>query len=74
MYTQESLQQTFEIPNKNLDIEFEKAYQNHNNEIPWTRKENKIATIYDGKVSQHNNSNSQDAFRQISGLCNFHMR
>ena len=34
---------TFEIPNNNLDAEFEKAYQNHNNEILWTRKENQIS-------------------------------
>ena len=43
MYTQESSQQTFEIPNNNLDVKFEKAYQNHNNEILRTRKENKIS-------------------------------
>ena len=34
MYTQGSSQQTFEISNNNLDVKFEKAYQNHNNEIP----------------------------------------
>ena len=39
MYTQGSSQQTFEIPNNNLDVKFQKAYQNHNNEILWTRKE-----------------------------------
>ena len=33
MYTQGSSQQTFEIPKNNLDVKFEKAYQNHNNEI-----------------------------------------
>ena len=42
MYIKESSQQTFEIPNNNLDVKFEKAYQNHNNEILRTRKENKI--------------------------------
>ena len=43
MYTQGSSQQTFEIPNDNLDVKLEKAYQNHNNEILRTRKENKIS-------------------------------
>ena len=43
MYTQESSQQTFEIPNNNFDIKFEKAYQNHNNKILQTRKKNKIS-------------------------------
>ena len=33
MYTKGSSQQTFEIPNNNLDVKFEKAYPNHNNEI-----------------------------------------
>ena len=33
MYTRESLQKTFEIPNNNLDVKFEKAHHNHNNEI-----------------------------------------
>ena len=34
MYTKESSQQTFKIPNNNnFDVRFEKAYQNHNNEI-----------------------------------------
>ena len=42
MYTQESTQQTVEIPNNNLEVKFEKAYQNHNNEIVQARKENKI--------------------------------
>ena len=43
MYTQGSSQQTFEIPNNNLDVKFEKAYQNNNNEILSTRKKNKIS-------------------------------
>ena len=38
MYTKESSQQTFRIPNNNLDIRFEQAYQNHNNEIVQPRK------------------------------------
>ena len=33
MYTKESSQQTFKIPNNNFDVRFEKAYQNHNNEL-----------------------------------------
>ena len=33
MYTEESSQQTFKIPNNNFDVRFEKVYQNHNNEI-----------------------------------------
>ena len=33
MYNKESSQQTFKIPNNNLDVEFERAYQNHDNEI-----------------------------------------
>ena len=33
MYTQGSSQQTFEIPNNNLNVKFEEAYQNQNNEI-----------------------------------------
>ena len=40
LYTKESSQQTFEKPNNNLDVKFEKAYQNHNNEILRTRKAN----------------------------------
>ena len=43
MYTQGSSQQTFEIPNDNLDVKFERVNQNHNNEILRTRKENKIS-------------------------------
>ena len=43
MYTQGSSQQTFETPNNNLDVKFEKAYQNQNNEILKTRKQNKIS-------------------------------
>ena len=43
MYTKGSSQQTFETPNNNLDEKFEKAYQNRNNEILWTKKENKIS-------------------------------
>ena len=43
MYTHGSYQQTFETPNNNLDVKFDKAYQNHNNEILRTRKENKIS-------------------------------
>ena len=38
MYTKGSSQKTFEIPNNNLDVKFEKAHQNHNNEILQTRK------------------------------------
>ena len=48
MYTDENSQQTFKIANNNLDVRFEMAQQNHNNEIPQTRREN--ITIYDGKV------------------------
>ena len=33
MYTKENLQQSFKIPNNNLDGRFEWAKQNHNNEI-----------------------------------------
>ena len=34
MCTKESSQQTFKIPNNNnFDVRFEKAYQNHNNEL-----------------------------------------
>ena len=29
MYTKGSSHQTFETPNNNLDVKFEKAYQNH---------------------------------------------
>ena len=36
MYTKGSSQQTFGIPNNNLDVKFEKAYQNHNNETVQT--------------------------------------
>ena len=43
MYTKGSSQQTLEIPYINLDVKFEKAYQNHNIEILQTRKENKIS-------------------------------
>ena len=43
MYTKESSQQTFKISNNNLDVRFEKAHQNHNNEILWTRKKNKMS-------------------------------
>ena len=43
MYTKGSSQQIFEIPNNNQDVKFEKAYQNHNNEILWTRKKNKMS-------------------------------
>ena len=39
MYTKESSQQSFKIPNNNLDVKLERAYQNHNNEILQTRKE-----------------------------------
>ena len=38
MYTKESSHRTFRIPNNNLDVRFEWAYQNHNNEIVQTRK------------------------------------
>ena len=38
MYTKESSQQTFRIPNNNLDVRFEQAYQNHNNAVVQTRK------------------------------------
>ena len=31
MYTTESSQQTNKIPNNNLDVRFERAYQNHSN-------------------------------------------
>ena len=43
MYTQGGSQQTFEIPNNNFDVKFEKAYQNHNNKIVQTNKENMIS-------------------------------
>ena len=43
MYTKESSQQTFRIPNMHLDVKFERAYHNHNNEILQTRKENMIS-------------------------------
>ena len=43
MYTKESSQQTFELLNNNLDVDFKKASQNHNNEIVQIRKENKIS-------------------------------
>ena len=33
IYTQKSSQQTFKIRNNSLYVEFEKAFQNHNNEI-----------------------------------------
>ena len=42
IYTKESSQQTFEIPKNNLNVRFEWAYQNHNNEILQIRK-NKIS-------------------------------
>ena len=45
MYTQGSSQQTFEILNNNLDVNFEKACQNRINEIQQTIKENKISHI-----------------------------
>ena len=35
MYTKEHSQQTFKIPNNNSDVRFQRAYQNHNNEILW---------------------------------------
>ena len=38
LFTKDSSQQTFKVPNNNLDIRFERAYQNHNNEILQTRK------------------------------------
>ena len=59
MCTKRSSQQTFGIPNNNLDVKIEKAYQDHNNEIRRIRKE---------KVSKRNNSDAQDAFRPIPGL------
>ena len=43
IYTKGSSQQTFGIPNNNLDVKFEKAYQYHNNEIPRNKKENKMS-------------------------------
>ena len=43
MYTKESSQQTFRIPNNNLDARFE---QHHNIEIVQTRKENKDKPQY----------------------------
>ena len=38
MYTKESSHRNFRIPNNNSDVRFERAYQNHNNEIVQTRK------------------------------------
>ena len=38
IHTKESSQQTFKIPNYNLDIRFKQAYQKHNSEIVQTRK------------------------------------
>ena len=45
MYTKESSQRTFKIhvPDNNLDVRFEKAYQNHYNEIVQNRMDNKIS-------------------------------
>ena len=43
LYTRASSQHTFGIPENSLNVKFEKAYENHNNEIPRTRKENKIS-------------------------------
>ena len=37
MYTKDSSQQTFKISHNNFDVRFERAYQNHNNEIVQTR-------------------------------------
>ena len=34
MYTKGSSQQTFEIPNNNLDVKFEKAYQKREQDKP----------------------------------------
>ena len=69
MYTEEISQQNFNIPNNNLDVKYESAYQNHKNEILQTRKESKIShNLYDGKVSKCNNSDAQDAFQPITGL------
>ena len=42
MHSKESSQQTFKIPNNNLNVRFERAYQHHNNEILQTRKNNNI--------------------------------
>ena len=39
MYTKEGSQQTFKIPNNNLDVRFEQAYTNHNNKIEDTKVE-----------------------------------
>ena len=65
MYTKGSLQQIFEIPNNNLDVEFETAPQNHNNEThEYYGPESRTSwdTIYDGEVSKRNNSDAQDVF------------
>ena len=42
MYTEGSSQQTFKIPNNNLDVRFEIAYHNPNNKILQTNKTPKI--------------------------------
>ena len=38
MYTKDSSQPTFRIPNNDLDVRFEQAYQNQENGILQTRK------------------------------------
>ena len=68
MYTKESSHETFRMPKNNLDVTFEEAYKNHNNEVLQARVENKISTIYDGKVPRHNKSDAQDAIRTIPGI------
>ena len=45
IHTKESSQQTFKIPNNNLDVRFEQAYQHHNNETVQTRKQNKTSQL-----------------------------
>ena len=52
MYTKENSQQTFKIPNNNLDVRFEWAHKNHNTEIVQTRKNNE-ANFAGGTALNH---------------------
>ena len=67
MYTKESSQQNFKIPNKNLDMKF--YYKGLPKPQQWNTTDQKSeqgqATIYYGKVSKHNDFDAEDTFRLL---------
>ena len=69
MYIKETSQQTFEILNNNLDVRFDKAYQNQDcKTIKYYKQIEQDKPRSNGKVAKCNSSDAKDTFQTIPGL------